>query len=109
MTNKTREINRAWQVCFMAAISIALFMLPDFAFAYGVQSTVGSALCGIAADFYGEVGAGIATIAVCTVGTLACVGRVQWTTAIVVAVGIAVLFGATTLVATISGISGSGC
>ena len=114
-------MNLLWQVCLMVLPSVILIMIPDLALAswswsgggtgssFGNASTVGNALCGVADAFAGEVASGIATIAVCTVGTLACIGRVQWTTAIVVAVGIAVLFGAIALVTTIAGASYSGC
>jgi len=82
-------------------------ILPDFAFAQvGNGSTaytqgysiVGAGLCAFAEAFEGEIAAAIATIAVCTIGVMACVGRIQWTTAIVVAIGIAVIFGSAVLI-----------
>src|SRR5689334_13143549 len=99
MKNGTRKMSQTMQVCLIALFSAAFVMIPDFAFAQfhyvggGTESIVGDAMCFAAAAFAGEIAAGIATVAVCTLGTLACVGRVQWTTALILAVGISVIFG----------------
>jgi type IV secretory pathway VirB2 component (pilin) len=96
MNKSTREMSKAWQICFIAILRAAYVLVPDFAWAYtggGTTSPVGAAICFAAESFAGEVAAGVATVAVCTIGTLACVGRIQWTTALIVAVGLSVIFG----------------
>jgi type IV secretion system protein VirB2 len=108
MKKSTIHLNKAWQLSFAAMFAVAFVLLPDMAFA-GSTSSVGTALCDVADAFQGNVASGIATIAICTIGAMACLGRVQWTTAIVVGTGIAVLFGATALVSTVSGGTGTGC
>ena len=107
MKNMTIETAALWQFSILAVVSVALVLIPELAFA---SQTVGTSLCNIAEVFdgsdvtnEGNVPAAIATIAVCSIGAAACVGRVQWTTAIVVATGIAVMFGAASLVKTMAG------
>src|SRR2546430_1584680 len=85
--------NRAWRVAGLTLLSFGL-LIPDL---YAqVDSNVGNYICLIADNFTGSAGRGIATIGISVIGTLACLGRVTWTQAIVVGVGVAVLFSAST-------------
>ena len=113
MKNETAELSKSLQMMFLFVFSAFIVMLPDAVFAggssgwqyygSGTNSNVGDAICYVASAFYGEVAAAIATIAVCTLGTLACVGRVQWTNALMLAVGISVIFGAAFIIHAIVG------
>lgn len=91
----------------LGLLCAVVVLLPNLVFAgnwaqtANANTTIGNDLCGIALSFSGEVAAGIGTIAICSLGAMACIGRVQWSTALVVATGIAVLFGAAALVGTI--------
>ena len=99
MKTSTREISKACNLCLVFLFGAAVVMLPTLAFAgKGPSSSVCDAMCLLAEAFRGEIAAGISTVAVCTIGALACVGRVQWTTALLVAVGIGTMFGASNLV-----------
>ena len=99
MQNKIENtaVGNSWQMCSVFVLGAMIVMLPTLAFA-GQSSSVGDAMCLLAMAFKGEIAAGISTVAICTIGALACVGRVQWTTALLVAVGIGTMFGASNLV-----------
>lgn len=73
-----------------------------FVFTYLSSATPAAAmvtvLCTVAGWMVGDIGRGIATIAVITIGISACLGKASWGMAILVAVGISVIFNAPTLV-----------
>jgi len=75
--------------------SVIIF-LPDVALAgsWATSSNVGETLCDVADSMGGLFAGAVATIAICSIGVMACLGRVQWTTVIVVVTGIVILFGA---------------
>jgi len=77
---------------FLACAFLVLFASPAMA-----GSTVGGILCSIYSEIQTDVGRGIATLAVASLGISALVGKVSWGMAIMVAVGVAVLFGADTI------------
>ena len=65
-------------------------------------------LCNVANWFKGPIGRGIATLAIIVIGVGALMGKVSWGMAIIVGIGIAVIFGAPTIVNEL-GAGGSGC
>ncbi len=67
--------------------------------------SIAAAYCNVINWFNGPVGKGITTLAVIIVGLGALFGKVSWTMAMVVAVGVALVFGGTTIV---SGLGGPG-
>ena len=69
---------------------------------------IGEILCNIVGWFTGPVGQGLATLAVIVIGVGALMGKVSWGMAIIVAVGIAAVFGAPTIVGTLGG-NTAGC
>jgi type IV secretory pathway VirB2 component (pilin) len=78
--------------CALSLLAVGFYLLsssPGFA-----GATVGSILCNIWRSIDGDIGRGIATIAVATLGISALVGKVSWGMAIMVAVGCTVLFSA---------------
>lgn len=84
------------------AAAVIVFCMAEASLASAISSAgnnIGQKLCDAAASVYGTgtIGKGVATLGVVTVGIAACFGRASWTQAIVVAVGIAVIFGANTL------------
>lgn len=95
--------SKAWN------LSLALFAVyiaatvPGVAYAEGV---IGDVLCDVAGWFTGTIGQGIATLAVIIIGIGALMGKVSWGMAIIVGIGVAVIFGASTIVGELSG---SGC
>lgn len=92
--------------------SLALFaiyvvaMVPETAMA---QDEIGDVLCQVADWFTGRVGQGIATLAIIVIGLGALMGKVSWGMAIIVGIGIAVIFGASELVREIDDSSTGGC
>lgn len=99
----------AW--CMMLAY--ATFLVPSDAFAQymgnaGGGDTIGNLLCNVADWFTGPVGRGIATLAILVIGVGALMGKVSWGMAIIVGIGIAVIFGAPQIVDEL-GAGGRGC
>lgn len=108
MNNQQNEL-KLFQTVFLtvlaAAIMVFAFTDPSFAIT-AAGNSIGQKLCDAAGTVYnGNIGKGVATLGVITVGIAACFGRASWTQAIVVAVGIAVLVGAATVAAGL----GTGC
>lgn len=77
------------------AMATVLF-LPEFAAA--AANPIGDTLCAVVQWFTGTVGAGIATLAVIIIGIGALMGKVSWGMAIIVGLGVAVIFGAYPLI-----------
>ena len=71
--------------------------------------TIGNLLCGVADWFTGTVGQGIATLAIIVIGIGALMGKVSWGMAIIVGIGVAVIFGAPTIVNELGTANGQGC
>ena len=70
-------------------------------FVLGIDSeafaTLTTAICKIAGYFTGNAGRGIATIGIAIIGILATLGRVTWTQALVVGVGVSTIFAASSI------------
>ena len=92
---------------FITLLALSLFMLMTTA-ANATNSAMGSALCHIVLIVYGNLGRGLATLAVVVIGVGATLGKASWGLAITVAVGIAVVFNAHTVVGYL-GAGGTGC
>lgn len=90
--------NTAWSyaICFLALS--AMVMAPDMAHAAAGGAVIGDILCGVVDWFTGPIGQGIATLAIIVIGIGALMGKVSWGMAIIVGIGVAVIFGASSLV-----------
>lgn len=66
-------------------------------------SPMGNVLCNIVAIVYGNLGRGIATLAVVVIGVGATLGKTSWGLAMIVGVGIAVIFNAHNIVHMLGG------
>lgn len=100
---------RAFFTLFAAAF---ILFFADSAFAGGAASydsndVVGNTLCKLTRNLTGNTAKAIATIAIFTTGISLFMGKMQWTTAAMVAIGVAVIFGANSLVGFISGTAAS--
>lgn len=104
---KTTNLSTAWQMSLMIMLSVIVVMLPDMAFA-GEATAIGNAMCNVADWFTGNTGQGLATLAIIVIGVGALMGKVSWGMAIIVGLGIALIFGAATMVTSI-GAGGTGC
>lgn len=96
-------------------LTLALFavyvvaMMPEIALAQGGTDTkIGDVLCNVVSWFTGNAGQGIATLAIIVIGIGALMGKVSWGMAIIVGIGVAVIFGASTLVDQLDA-GGTGC
>ena len=83
----------------MVMLTAIVIMLPDLAHATGgVDTPMGAVICTVVKWFTGNTGKGLATIAITVIGVGALLGKVSWGMAIIVGVGIAILFGAANIV-----------
>ncbi len=71
-------------------------------------AAISEVLCNVVEWFTGPVGAGIATLAIIVVGLGALMGKVSWGMAIIVGIGVGVIFGAPSIVDALSSNS-TGC
>lgn len=80
-------------LCMLAVYAVALMPMEAFA-----DDTIGAVLCGVVEWFTGPIGQGIATLAIIVIGVGALMGKVSWGMAIIVGIGVAVIFGASSIV-----------
>jgi type IV secretory pathway VirB2 component (pilin) len=91
---------------FVAVICLAIGAGDVYASANGMSN----ALCTIPlAVINTSIGRGIATLGIIILGIMATLGRITWTQAVVVGVGISVIFGAASLAAMIAMNQGQAC
>lgn len=88
----------------MAMLAVyAVALLPMDALADGTQPTaISGVLCNVVGWFTGTIGTAIATLAIIVVGIGALMGKVSWGMAIIVGIGVGVIFGAPNLVDALS-------
>jgi type IV secretion system protein VirB2 len=98
--------------CLFAAYAAALLPVDAMATAAAGTGaggdTIGNVLCNVVEWFTGKVGQGIATLAIIVIGVGALMGKVSWGMAIIVGIGVAVIFGAPAIVNEL-GAGDSGC
>ncbi len=97
VTNQKKDVALAWQLCLAFVIAAGVLLAPDFANA-AVDTPIGNIFCTIAGWATGNTGKGLATIAITVIGIGALLGKVSWGMAIIVALGVALVFGASALV-----------
>lgn len=104
---KTTNLSTAWQMSLIIMLSAIVVMMPDLALA-GSNTPVGNAMCTVANWFTGNTGQGLATLAIVVIGVGALMGKVSWGMAIIVGLGVALIFGAAAMVGAINA-GGTGC
>lgn len=104
-TNET--IDMLWRGTLAIAAVTIFAILPMEAMATTVGSGTGTALdqlfCNLIKVVTGNIGKGIATVALIVVGMGALMGKISWGMALIVALGIALVFGAGNIVESFSG------
>lgn len=90
-----RIMEQPWTLSLSLVVALSVMMVPELAAA---QQVIGDVLCGVVRWFTGPVGKGIATLAIIIIGIGALMGKVSWGMAIIVGVGVAVIFGAEQIV-----------
>lgn len=99
-----------WKLTVLFCLSGLLFTMPDAASASSSNTAISNALCLIANELTGKIGKGIATVGVVMLGIGLFLGKLSWGLAVAVGIGIAGIFGATTIVNWMSGgASSTGC
>jgi type IV secretory pathway VirB2 component (pilin) len=94
----------------LAVVAAYTFMLmPTAALATAAANPLGDTLCNVVDWFQGPIGSGIATLAIIVIGVGALMGKVSWGMAIIVGLGVGIIFGAPAIVDMISGGAGTGC
>lgn len=114
VTTKTQEssLASAWKLTLVFMLAVAAVMLPEWAYATGTDTPIGNVFCTVVGWFTGNTGKGLATIAITIIGIGALLGKVSWGMALIVGLGVAIVFGAVGIVdaMNVSGVSiGSGC
>lgn len=100
----TTIMQKPWAFSLCLALSLVLITMPDFAAAAGGGGdTIAHVLCSVVGWFTGSVGKGIATLAIIIIGVGALMGKVSWGMAIIVGIGVAVIFGASQIVEDLGG------
>jgi type IV secretion system protein VirB2 len=105
MKTQTKNLSVAWQICLMVMLTVVVVAAPDFAFAS--QTPMGNVLCTVTSWFTGNTGKGLATIAITVIGIGALLGKVSWGMAIIVGIGVAIVFGAAGIVNAMNAGTGS--
>lgn len=114
---KNMETLKTLVWCLVAAYAVMLIPADALAATLTVSGgsgrntgggTIGDLLCNVAYWFTGPVGSGIATLAIIVIGIGALMGKVSWGMAIIVGIGVAVIFGAPAIVNELNA-GGSGC
>lgn len=83
-------------------------LIPEMSLASD-PAGIGGMLCGVAGWFQSDTGKAIATIAIIFLGIAAFFGKVTWGLALMFAVGIFAIFGASGIVDAVNGDGGEGC
>lgn len=109
--NRDTIAAHAWSLSLCLLVAYAVMLVPTDAWA---QLAVGKAgnninetICTVVGWFLGPIGQSIATLAVIIIGVGALMGKVSWGMAIIVGLGIAVIFGAETIAEQLGATGGS--
>jgi type IV secretory pathway VirB2 component (pilin) len=100
-------IDACWQLTALFAVCICIAMLPDTASAVGGTNAIEKVFCNAVQMLTGGTGKAIATIAIIAVGIGALLGKISWGMALIVACGVALVFGAAGIVTALGGDSGN--
>jgi type IV secretory pathway VirB2 component (pilin) len=91
--------NSSWKIYIIfSACAILLSFMPEA----GATDAISSVLCRVSKLLTGGIGQAVATIGIVVLGMGLFTGKLSWTTAIATALGIGIIFGAGTLVNSIS-------
>jgi type IV secretion system protein VirB2 len=110
MKTQTKDLSISWQVCLMVMLTAIVISMPELAMATVDSDTpMGNVLCTVVKWFTGNTGKGLATIAITVIGIGALLGKVSWGMAIIVGIGVAIVFGAAGIVDTMGAGAGDEC
>jgi len=102
-------IDMCWHLLVLVAVCVSASVLPHAAMAAGGDSNaIEQVFCNVVVLLTGTTGKAIATVAIIAVGVGALLGKVSWGMALIVALGVALVFGAASIVLALGG-SGNAC
>lgn len=87
-----KTLSLAFEITALMLVIISITIMPDLAYAQ-TDTPMGSVLCTVVKWFTGNTGKGLASIAVCVIGIGAMLGKVSWGMAMIVGIGISIVFG----------------
>lgn len=111
LQNISNQRDTMWSAFLALALFVAVMVVPDMALAGaggGDAGKITEVLCTLVNWMTGATGRAIATLAIIIIGVGALMGKVSWGMAIIVALGIAIIFGAPTLLNLLGG-TGDNC
>ncbi len=106
------NMTKSWMLCFCFLSAMVVMFVPEIVFAQGAGAggaAISKVLCNAVKLINGQTGKALATLAVIVIGIGALMGKVSWGMAIIVGIGIAVIFGAGAIVDEVSGAAGQNC
>ncbi len=103
MKVRTKYLNISWRCCLLMMLAAAVITMPDLAFAGSNNTPMGNVLCTVVGWFTGNTGKGLATIAITVIGIGALLGKVSCGMAIIVGIGVSIVFGAAGIVSRMGG------
>lgn len=101
LKSRKAELGLSWQLCLVFVLGAAAIMLPDMVYA-GYGNALEEVLCKAVGLMTGPTGKALATIAITIIGIGALLGKVSWGIALIVAVGVALVFGAGTIITAVT-------
>jgi type IV secretion system protein VirB2 len=104
------SIDMCWHLLALVAVCVGAAVLPGSASAQmaGDSNAIEQVFCNVVLILTGTTGKAIATVAVIAVGVGALLGKISWGMALIVALGVALVFGAASIVLALGG-TGNTC
>lgn len=90
----TGDLNRTYFFSFLVFAAYILYASYALAGVTPEDTPMGDVICDVVSFIYGNLGRGLASLAIIILGVGATLGKVSWGLAITVAVGISVIFNA---------------
>lgn len=88
------DMNRAFLLSFVVLAAYVFYASGALAGVAAEDTPMGDVICDVVSFIYGNLGRGLASLAIIILGVGATLGKVSWGLAITVAVGISVIFNA---------------
>jgi type IV secretion system protein VirB2 len=104
-------IDMCWHLLVIVAVFAGATMFSHAAMATaapGDSNAIEQVFCNVVLILTGTTGKAIATVAVIAVGVGALLGKISWGMALIVALGVALIFGAASIVSALGG-TGTAC
>ncbi len=101
-----------WRMFSILTVITISFVMADNAFAwasYNSNDIIGGTLCKVTSVLTGNTARAVSSIAIFTTGISLFMGKMQWTTAAMMGVGIGLIFSSAKIISFIAGTAGGAC